>query len=238
MLRAIDRNLWVAEQPLKYFGLSVGTRMTMIRLAGGGLIAISPIQPSDLLVSQLNELGQVEHIIAPNLYHYMFAADFKAVYPTATFWSTSKLRAKQPELAIDQAIDDSSSSPWPGLERLFFEGFKTLGPSGPDRLDEWVFYHTDSRTLILTDTAFWFDESFPWLTQLAAKLGSSYKSLSPSRLEWLATTDKAKVKAAAQKVLDWDFGRVIMAHGSIVEQDGKAQFTQGYGQFLGCSLLS
>jgi hypothetical protein len=29
MLRAIDRDIWVVEQPLRYFGLSVGTRMTV-----------------------------------------------------------------------------------------------------------------------------------------------------------------------------------------------------------------
>ncbi|WP_375498341.1 hypothetical protein [uncultured Nostoc sp.] len=30
----------------------------------------------------------------------------------------------------------------------------------------------------------------------------------------------------------WDFERVIMAHGSIIEQDGKSQFKAGYEWFL------
>lgn len=236
MIKAVDADIWVAEQPLRYFGLSVGTRMTVIRLVSGDLAVISPIQVSDGLVSELNGLGEVRHIIAPNLYHYLFVADFKAAYPTATFWATPGLKGKKPDLAIDQMIDSDSTSPWPGLERLFFDGFKTLGPSGPDPLDEWVFYHAASRTLILTDTAFHFDESFPWLTQLVTKIGGGYKSLSPSMLERLATTDKAQVKAAAERVLSWDFDRVIMAHGSIVERDGKAQFQRGYEQFLGYAL--
>jgi hypothetical protein len=70
MLREIDQDIWVAEQPLRYFGLSVGTRMTVIRLANHDLVVISPIQVSDKFVSQLNELGTVKHIISPNLYHY------------------------------------------------------------------------------------------------------------------------------------------------------------------------
>ncbi|PZV03208.1 MAG: hypothetical protein DCF32_14205 [Leptolyngbya sp.] len=236
MLRAIDRNLWVAEQPLRYFGLGIGTRMTVIRLVGNHLMVISPIQVSEELIDELNKLGAVTYIIAPNLYHYQFLAGFKAAYPVATVWATAGLQAKRPELAIDRTITLSPENPWPSLEYLFFEGFKTLAPSGPDPLEEWVFFHAASRTLILTDTAFCFDESFPWLTQLVTKVGGGYKSLSPSLLERIATTEKETVKAAAEQVLRWDFDRVIVAHGSIVEQDGKAQFQRGYEQFLGCSL--
>ncbi|WOD41984.1 DUF4336 domain-containing protein [Nodosilinea sp. E11] len=243
MLRAIDRDLWVIEQPLRYFGLGIGTRMTVIRLAGNQLVIISPIQVSEALVNQLNELGTVAHIIAPNLYHYLFAAEFKAAYPNATFWATAGLKAKKTELAIDRAIchrqgfaNAAADSPWPGLEYLFFDGFKTLGPGGPDALEEWVFYHTDSRTLILTDTAFCFDESFPWLTQLVTQIGGGYKRLSPSLLERVATTDKQPVKASVEQVLRWNFERVIVAHGRIVERDGKQQFKRGYESFLGCSL--
>ncbi len=236
MLRAIDRDLWVAEQPLRYFGLSIGTRMTVIRLAGDELVVISPIQVSGVLVGELNELGTVAHIIAPNLYHYLFATEFKATYPAATFWATAGLRAKKPALVVDQVIEGAANSPWHGIEHLFFDGFKTLSPSGPDPLNEWVFFHVASRTLLLTDTAFCFDQSFPWLTQLVTRIGGGYKSLSPSLLERIATTDKETVKAAAQQVLRWDFDRVIMAHGSIVEQGGREQFKRGYEQFLGCSL--
>lgn len=237
MLIAIDQDLWVAEQPLQYFGLSIGTRMTVIRLQGGELVVISPIQVTHDLVGELDELGTVRHIIAPNLYHYLFATEFKAAYPAATFWATAGLRTKKPELAINQVIEASGDSPWHGIERLFFDGFKTLSLSGPDPLDEWVFFHAASRTLLLTDTAFCFDQSFPWLTQLVTRVGGGYKSLSPSLLERISTTEKNKVRSAAQQVLRWDFDRVIMAHGSIVEQGGKEQFKRGYEKFLGGSPL-
>ncbi len=37
MLRELDRNIWVAERPQRFYGLEVGTRMTVIRLADGSL---------------------------------------------------------------------------------------------------------------------------------------------------------------------------------------------------------
>lgn len=236
MLREIDRDIWVAEQPFRYFGLSVGTRMTVIRLANHELAVICPIQISDEIVSQLGEIGTVRHIIAPNLYHYLFAANFKTLYPNGTFWAVPVLEVKKPDLAIDQIINSASNSLWDGLEYVFFNGFRTLGLSGVDSLNECVFFHAASRTLILTDTAFHFDDSFPGLTQFAARVLGGYKSLSPSLLERIATTEKQKVRQSVEKILGWDFERVIMAHGSIVEQNAKEKFKQGYEQFLGRSM--
>jgi hypothetical protein len=232
MLRNIDKNIWVAEQPLKYFGLSVGTRMTVIALANQELVVISPIKVNDTIVNQLNDIGNVRHIIAPNLYHYLFAANFKALYPQAIFWATPGLEIKKPELLIDKVINTNKQNLLNGIDCLLFDGFKTLSLAGFDSLNECVFLHTESKTLILTDTAFHFDDSFPLITQFAARLIGGYKTLSPSLLEKIATEDKEKVKQAVQKVLTWDFDRVIMAHGSIIENGGKEKFKQGYELFL------
>ena len=78
MLREIDQDIWVAEQPLRYFGLSIGTRMTVVRLANRELVVISPIQLDAATANQLSSLGKLSHIVAPNLYHYFFAAQLKA----------------------------------------------------------------------------------------------------------------------------------------------------------------
>jgi hypothetical protein len=236
MLREIDRDLWVAEQPLRYLGLSVGTRMTVIRLSSGELVVISPIRIDVAIIEQLNELGTVAHIVAPNLYHYLFAADFKKLYPQALFWAAPGLDTKKPELAIDRTIDVNSSSLWEGVEHIFFDGFSTLTLGGFDPIDEFVFFHIASRTLILTDTALHIDRSFPIFTQLATSILGGYKSLSPTLLERIATTDKQKVTKSVDRVLSWDFDRVIMAHGTIIERDGKAMFERGYARFLDRSL--
>jgi hypothetical protein len=49
----------------------------------------------------------------------------------------------------------------------------------------------------------------------------------------LATKDVASVRRAVQRVLQWDFQRVIMAHGTIVEVEAKQRFQEGYEWFLG-----
>ena len=151
------------------------------------------------------------------------------------------MKEKRPELPIDYVIEPaiveaSKSELWRCLDFVLFEGFKTLGSGGIDDLNECIFFHRATRTLIVTDAVFHFSESFPLLTRLAAKMGGSYQKLSPSVLEKIATKDKAKVRQSVDRVLEWDFERVIMAHGSIVEAHGKEKFRQGYEIFLAYQL--
>ncbi|MGJ5628246.1 DUF4336 domain-containing protein [Nostoc sp. CALU 1950] len=232
MLKAIDTDLWVAEQPLKYFGLEVGTRMTVIRLTSGKLMVISPIGIDDATINELNQLGEVIYIVAPNLYHHLFVADFKLCYPRAKLWAVSGLERKRPDLQIDQIISDRTIHLIDGVEYLLVQGFNTLDTSGLSPLNECVFFHVKSRTLIVTDTVFHFDDQCSPSTRLVAKLLGGYNQLRPSLLEKFATQDKVKVKWSIQQLLTWDFERVIMAHGSIIEQNGKSQFKAGYEWFL------
>ncbi|CAN5671997.1 DUF4336 domain-containing protein [soil metagenome] len=205
--------------------------MTVLRFNNRELAVISPIQVDDTIVSQLGELGTVEHIIAPNLYHYLFTSSFKALYPNATVWAVPGLAVKKPDLPINNIIDRNTHSLWNGLEYTFFDGFRTLGLSGFDSLNECVFFHPASRTLILTDTAVHFDEGFPLLTQFASRVLGGYKKLSPTLLERMATTEKERVRKSIETILDWDFERVVMAHGSVIEQQGKEKLKRGYEHF-------
>lgn len=71
------------------------------------------------------------------------------------------------------------------------------------------------------------------VTQLATRVLGCYQNLRPSFLEKVAIKDKEKVKHSIQKILAWDFQRVIMAHGNIVETKAKEQLNAGYQWFLG-----
>ena len=236
MLKEIDNDIWVGEQPLKYWGLEVGTRMTVIRLTTNELIVISPIHADNTTIHQLNEIGNVAYIIAPNLYHHLFVSGFKVIYPEAQLWISPGLDSKRPLLSADRVITNDEGSIIEQVDYVLFNGFKVLDLTGPSILNEFVFFHRRSRTLILTDTAFHFDDNFPLKTRLAAKFLGVYGELGPSLLEKLATREKEKVKNSVQKILCWDFNRVIMAHGSIIKEDGKKKLKEGYERFLGTSL--
>jgi hypothetical protein len=235
-LKQITSNIWVKEQPLKYLGLEVGTRMTIIRLANEELALISPIKLDEQIITEINSLGTVKYIIAPNLFHYLYLQSCKNTYSSASLITPPDLAAKQPNIKSDliftrDVIDFNGE-----LEYFLFAGYRIPSPSGVTVANEIVFYHPESKTLILTDAAFNLDNSFPFLTQFAARIIGCYQQLRPSILEKIATKDKEQITISVKKLLQWDFQRVIMAHGTIVENNAKQQLKKGYEWFLNASL--
>src|SRR5258708_31903333 len=78
MLDRLDERLGVAAPPLSYFGLKLGTRMTIVRLAGGELWVHSPIALTPELRAAVEALGPVRYVVAPSLFHHLFAAEWLA----------------------------------------------------------------------------------------------------------------------------------------------------------------
>jgi glyoxylase-like metal-dependent hydrolase (beta-lactamase superfamily II) len=235
VLAEITPNLWTAAQPFSFLGLEIGTRMTVVRLPGGGLVLVSPIKLSDSHRQALDELGDVQHIVAPNLFHHLFVGGAQAIYPEAKTWGVAGLPEKRPDLRFDALLTEPGSFE-NTLEYLPFQGFASILPSGVKLAHETVFYHRPSRTLILTDTSFNFDETNRFPVRLVGWIGGSYKNLSPSRLEKWGTRDKAAVEASVREVLKWDFDRVIPGHGSVVDSGGNKAYKSGFEWFLGKEL--
>ena len=234
-LTTIAPNLWTATHPLRFLGLEVGSRMIVVRLPSQDLVLISPIEMNDDVHQTLDQIGSVRHIIAPNLFHHLFIGSAKAHYPEANVWGVPGLPEKRPDLTFDRLFETPDNFEHT-LDYCPFEGFKSILPRGIKPVHETVFCHRPSRTLIITDIAFNFDQTNSLGTRLAARVLGPYKTLQPSRLEKWGSCDKATVATSVQQVLRWDFDRVIPGHGSIVETDGKAQFKHGYEWFLGRSL--
>lgn len=232
MLRQIDLDLWVAEQPLKFLGLEVGTRMTVIRLADSSLILISPIKINPELKQQLDTLGTVQYLVAPNLFHYLYLAQSQQLYPTAKAIAPPGLTAKRPELKLDQVFTHDRIEFDGELQYILLEGFQVFIPPKIAVVNEVVFFHPRSKTLIITDSAFNFDRTFPLVTQLATRVIGSYGVLKPSWLEKVAVQDQLKLQQSIELILRWDFQRIIMAHGQIVEQNAQQQLTAGYSWLL------
>lgn len=234
-LTAIAPDLWAAAQPLRFLGLDVGSRMTVVRLPSGSLVLISPIELTDRDSEDIDQLGPVGHIIAPNLFHHLSMGSALKRYPEAIAWGVDGLSEKRPDLTIDATLAQPGSLE-NVLDYVQFEGFAALLPRGIKLARETVFCHRPSRTLILTDTAFNFDRDSSFSVRLAARALGSYDVLRPTFMEKWGTRDKTAVETTVREILTWEFNRVIPGHGSIVETGGKAQFKAGYEWFLGKSL--
>ncbi|MDJ0706098.1 MAG: DUF4336 domain-containing protein [Leptolyngbyaceae cyanobacterium MO_188.B28] len=231
----IAPDLWTANQPLRFLGLEVGSRMTVVRLPSQDLVLISPIGLGEDDLQALDQLGAVSHIIAPNLFHHLSIGSTHMRYPKAKVWGVAGLMEKRSDLQFDALLTEPGSFE-ESLDYCQFQGFASILPRGVKPVHETVFYHRSSHTLILTDIAFNFDQTNPLSTRLAARVLGSYNTLQPSRLEKWGSRDKATVEKSVRRVLAWDFDRVIPGHGSVIEAGGKAQFKAGYEWFLSKAL--
>lgn len=230
-LIAIASNLWTLDQSLRFLGWEVSSRMTVVRLPSQDLVLISPVELNDGDRHFLNQLGAVRHIIAPNLFHHFSISSTQALYPEAKVWGVAGLPQKRPNLKLDALLTQ------PGnfeevLDYRPLQGFEAILPNGIKPIQETVFFHRPSRTLVVTDIAFDFEHINSFSTHLAAQILGSYKTPSKPSLEKWGHPDEAVVEASVRQVLAWDFDRVIPGHSAVVKTNGKAQFKAGYEWFL------
>ena len=100
-LKPFGENIWTADggEIRMAFPLGVkipfSTRMTVVRLADGGLWCHSPIAPSPELFAQIDALGEVRHLVSPNKIHYAHIAAWKARYPQASGRMGKRGRARE-----------------------------------------------------------------------------------------------------------------------------------------------
>jgi len=224
-LRQVAENLWVAERPQSFYALPVGTRMTVIRLTGERLLLHSPVVLDPELRAELDSLGQVCFAVAPNRVHHLHAGEVVQAYPGARLWVAPGLERKRPDLVFEAVLTDEAPEEWRGeVDQVFFRGRPYE--------NEVVFFHRASRTLVLCDLAFNFGSRAAAPTRLLMKLLRSYGRLGPSKLDPLLIRDRRAARESLERILVWDFDRIIVAHGDVLEGGGHEILRKGYSWLL------
>ena len=224
-LRALATDIWIADRPQRFYGLEVGTRMTVMRLADGSLLLHSPVALDAELRRELDAIGRVRFVVAPNRVHHLYAGKVAAVYPESRLWIGPGLERKRPDLEFVAVLGDEAPAEWQGqVDQVFFRGRPYE--------NEVVFCHRVSGTLILCDLAFNFGPSAAAFTRLWMKLIRSYGRFGPSKLDPLLIRDRRAARESLQRILTWDFDRVVVAHGDVLESGGHELLRQGYAWLL------
>jgi hypothetical protein len=224
-LRALATDLWVAERPQRFYGLEVGTRMTVIRLADGSLLLHSPVALDARLCAELDVIGRVRFVVAPNRVHHLYAGRVVDTYPDARLWVAPGVERKRPDLVYVAALGDEAPAEWRGqVDQVFFRGRPYE--------NEVVFFHRASRTLVICDLAFNFGPRAALPTRWLMRLMRSYGRFGPSTLDPWLIRDRAAAGASLQRILAWDFDRVVVAHGEVLEHGGRDAFRHGYRWLL------
>lgn len=232
-LKPVADGLWLIDGPaLICKGLPVPTRATVARLDSGDLWVHSPTRLSEGLRAQIDGLGPVAHLIAPNRWHYTHVADWQSAWPQAQAWGAPGVARHAADrgaaLYLDHVLKaEGAEAPWAGqIDQLI------VGGSTAHR--EAVFFHRASRTLILTDLIQAFETAkLPVWTRPViwiAGVDDSDGSMPPG-LRW-RYRDKAALAEDLERMIAWAPERVILAHGRWYERRGTAELERAFRRLL------
>lgn len=219
-LKPVGEGIWIVDSALPKAGVTIPIRMTVVRLSSGQLWLHSPTRLTLPLGGEIERLGPVAHLVAPNVAHWTFLEDWQTAHPEAVTWAAPGLRergqVKRSGLRLDHDLGPVPPPEWAAdLDQLVIAG-------GLD-VTEVAFLHRATRTLILTDLVQNFERRKlnPLLRPLVRLLGAmGPDGMAPAHYRLALDLNRREVHEAARHLLAWAPERVIFAHGAWFESDG------------------
>ncbi len=212
----LSENLWLLRYPLKMLGADLHRNVTVMRLKSGELVIHStgPFELDD--VAHINSLGRPGWMLDTMLRHDTFAKRGKESFPDAVYLAPegfSKLAgvATGPLLPAPPEWGDEIE-----VKRV----------EGVPGMEEHAVFHRPSRTLIVADLLFNFGPDAPAWTRFLMLLAVGKKhDPGMARSVRMTVKDDAALRRSLAEIESWDFDRIIVGHGDIVETDGKRKYT-------------
>ena len=211
-LKSFGPDIWTADGPIvRTMGIGFPTRMAVVRLGDGSLWINSPVQGSREEIESVSVLGEVRHLVAPTAMHVWRLHDWAEVFPHAQRWGPPRPRSKD----YDNVLTDAPVSGWSAdLKQLVFRGNALL--------DEVHFLHERSGTVVIGD----FIQTWPAqpgrpILNVLLKVAGVTEGGVPLDIK-LSFWNRRLARESLEKLLTWDFDRLILAHGPCVESAAKA----------------
>lgn len=233
-LKAVGENIWIADGEVIRMDIKIGsvpfsTRMTIVRLEDGSLWCHSPIKANDQLIQEVKQLGQVKHLVSPNKIHYAYIPDWQAIFPQALAWASPGVeeRAASQKIAVkfDLKLENQPPLDWQSeIDQLIFPGSRVI--------EELVFFHRKSKTLILTDLIENFETQktpsrfWRMVYHIAGIADPDGKTPLDMRMTFMG--NKKVARQAYQQMLAWQPDKIILAHGRWYDKDGVKELERAF----------
>lgn len=181
----------------------------------------SPGPAEEALHREVEKLGPLLALVAPNKMHHLHLPTWMRAFPEARTFGAPGLAAKLPSIRFDAELGDETPD-------LFAGALDQHVVRGAPRLEEVVFLHRPSRALLLTDLAFHLRHSESRFTRIAMRLNGGYGRFGTTRMLRSTFRDRRAVRTSLDHVLGWDFDRVVLAHGEVLERGGREALREAY----------
>ena len=210
MLQRTAEDLWIFDQDLRLAGgLVFPSRSVLFRTKSGSLVMHSPVAFDDAAKAEIDALGEVTTLIAPSNVHYLYLASATKHWPHAKVYGSAGLEKKVPDVRFEPLSAEGT-----------LDGLAMRRIEGAPYMNEQVFFHEPSRTVVVTDLLFNIHRC-AFTTQMFLRLASAYGGLAQSRVFRFFTKDRAAARKSFDAMLEWNFDRLIPSHGDMVDADAR-----------------
>lgn len=219
MLVPFAENIWTAARPQRFWGLETGTRMTVVRLSSGALVVHAPVALDAQTRREVEALGEVRAVVAPSLFHHLYAGQWAAAFPDAELCACPRLDKKRSDLPWSKVLSNEPHPLWASdLDQVYFSA----------RFEhEVVLFDRRSRTMICADALLNLSTHPSRVTRFVARLMGN---TAPGKgyLERIAVQRWARGRREVARMLEWDIEGIVLAHGAVVERGGREVLRRAY----------
>jgi hypothetical protein len=212
-MKQLADNLWIKLYPLSVLGTDHGRTVTVLRLLSDKVIvhSMAPFSTADL--AEIRSLGEPVWLVEAMMLHDTYAREGRAAFPNAIFLAP-------PGFSEVVGFPTSRLAPPPAE---WVNEIEVIELHGAPRLQEHVFIHRPSRTLIVADLVFNFRPDERGWNRFFHRYVAGFKRYpGMSRFFRLCISDREAFRASLDQLLKADFDRVIVGHGELIESDGQA----------------
>ena len=223
-IQAFAENIWIVDGPLvRDTGIWFTTRMTVVKLSSGSLWLDSPVPVPNDTLERIKHLGPVKYLIAATSRHVWRLEKWHSLFPDAELWVTPQILNRfklfmvlpKRKLHYTGILGDEPPPAWSNdLDQLVFKGSHFL--------KEVFFFHRKSRTVILDDMIqnHALATGNPFLNTLF-RFGGVKPPGGVSIDIRLTFTNRKLARQSLERLLSWDFDRLIIAHGPCIEHGAR-----------------
>ena len=224
MLEYVPGTLWLLPYPVRLGGARFEARTTIVRLGDGALVVHSPGPLDDTVRDWIRTLGRVVLVLAPGNFHHLHVSAWQHGFPDAATWICPGVDRRAPALRFDGVLGARLPAPMQDSFSQMLERARLMS--------EVALLHRPTRTLLLVDLVEWFGDDTPgvnWLLRAGMKLAGMWNRPTPAPEYRIGGwRDRAVARASLERILAWDFERVVIAHGALIERNAKAVLRQAW----------
>jgi hypothetical protein len=225
-IQAFAPNVWIVDGPrVRDMGVMFPTRMVVVLLSDGSLWVDSPVPVPFETLRGITELGPVRYLVAATPRHVWRLEGWHTLFPEAELWTSrpTPFTLKKGHLPLIATLGEMPNPAWADdLDQLAFKGSPLI--------EEVLFLHRASRTLILDDLIQFHPsvKGKPLRNALFKLEGVSAPQGGVGLDIRLTFTQRELARRSLDKLLSWDFDKLIIAHGACIEKDAKPFVEQAF----------